>query len=154
MPGGGRPGAELRHELARELGQVERLARDRQSARVEPRQVEEVRREPGQARNLLAHLPDELVARALVEIGIVEQLQESAEREERRPQLVRGVGDELAAGPVEVREAQPHALERPRQLTDLVRAVVDHRLVEVALRDPFGRRSSRRIRRVIRVAPA
>ena len=81
----------------------------------------------------------ELVAGRVVEIRVVEQLEEAAEREERRAQLVRGVGDELAAGAVEVREAQPHALEGARQLAELVRAVIDDGLVEAPLGDPLGR---------------
>ena len=62
-----------------------------------------------------------------------------AEREERRAQLVRRVGDELAAGVVELREALAHAVERARQLAELVGAVVDDGLVEAAARDPVGR---------------
>ena len=155
VPGRGRPGAELRRELEGELGEIERLARHRQPARVEPRQIEEIRREPGQAGDLFAHLPDELVPRRLVELGIVEQLQEPGEREERRAQLVRGIGDELAARPLEIRRgagasartSAPAAPPRPSRD-----------------RPPAGRRrpsairsaavSSRRILRVIRLAPA
>ena len=44
--------------------------------------------------------------------GLLEQLEEAAEREERRAQLVRGVGDELAARAVERREPEAHPLER------------------------------------------
>ena len=111
---------------------------DRQPAGVEPREVEQVGRELRQAVDLLAHLREELVARRLVEPRVVEQLEEAAEREERRAQLVRGVGDELAAGAVEVREAQAHALERAGELAELVRAVIDDRLVEAPGGDPVG----------------
>ena len=48
---------------------------------------------------------------------------------------MRGVGDELAAGAVEPREPQAHPLERAGELTQLVRTVVDDRLVEAAGRD-------------------
>ena len=67
------------------------------------------------------------------------QLEEAAEREERRPQLVRGVGDELAARAVELAEPPAHSLERVGEVTQLVVARVDHRLVEAAARDPLGR---------------
>ena len=49
-----------------------------------------------------------------------------------------GVCDELAAGAVEVCEPQPHALERPRELAHLIRAVVDDRRVEVTGGDLLG----------------
>ena len=62
-----------------------------------------------------------------------------AEREERRPQLVGRVGDELAPRVLELREAQAHAFEGARELAELVGAVVDDRLVELAVRDAFGR---------------
>ena len=67
------------------------------------------------------------------------QLEEAAEREERRAQLVRGVGDELAARAVELAEPPAHPLERVGQVSELVVARVDHRLVEAAARDPLGR---------------
>ena len=43
-----------------------------------------------QAVDLVAHLAEELMARLLVELLVLEQLDEPAEREERRAQLVRG----------------------------------------------------------------
>ena len=67
------------------------------------------------------------------------QLEEAAEREERRPQLVRRVGDELTAGAVELAEPAAHALERDREVAELVVARVDHRLVEAAAGDSLGR---------------
>ena len=63
----------------------------------------------------------------------------AAEREERRPQLVGGVGDELAPGVLEAGEALAHAVERARELAELVGARVDDRLVELAVRDALGR---------------
>src|SRR6185369_500285 len=53
----------------------------------------------------------------------------------RRSQLVRGVRDELAARVIETREPGPHALERPRELAELVAATIRNLLVEVAARD-------------------
>ena len=61
------------------------------------------------------------------------------DREQRRPQLVRGVRDELLPGAVELGELDPHPVERRGQLADLVGVVVDDRLVERALGDQVGR---------------
>ena len=65
------------------------------------------------------------------------QLQEAAEREERRAQLVRGVRDELSARAVELLEPDAHAFERRGQLAELVLTPVDDRLVEASARDPL-----------------
>jgi hypothetical protein len=48
------------------------------------------------------------------------------------------VRDELAPRVLEPRELDPHALERIRELADLVAAAVDHGLVEAAAGDPVG----------------
>ena len=48
-----------------------------------------------------------------------------------------GVGDELSPCMVELREPLAHALERPRELSHLVGAPIDHRLVEAAGGDPL-----------------
>ena len=63
----------------------------------------------------------EVGARLGVELLARQQLEEAREREQRRPQLVRGVGDELGARTVERREPHAHALERARELPELVR---------------------------------
>ena len=102
--------------------EVDGLGHRRQPPRVEPGQVEQVGGELREPRHLLAHRGEELLARRRVEPRLLEQLEEAAEREERRSQLVRGVGDELAAGAVEGREPQAHALEGARELADLVLA--------------------------------
>jgi len=44
---------------------------------------------------------------------------------QRRPQLVRGVGDELGPGPVERGKPEPHPFERTRELAELVEGRVD-----------------------------
>ena len=108
-------------------------------AGIEPREVEQVGRELRQALHLLAHGRDELPPRRLVELLVVEQLEEAAEREERRPELVGGVRDELAPRAVEVLEADAHALERSGELPELVVPAVDDRLVEAAAGDAVGR---------------
>ena len=88
--------------------------------------------------HLVAHRLDEVLAGGLVERLVLEQLERGAEREDRRAQLVRRVGDERAPSVVERREAAAHVLERLGQLVQLVRAVVDDRLVELPVRDAVG----------------
>ena len=75
-------------------------------------------------------------ARLLVELLVGDQLEKAAEGEQRRPQLVRRVRDELLPRGVELGELQAHPVERRGQLAELVGAVVDDRLVELALCDP------------------
>ena len=77
--------------------------------------------------------------RLLVELLVGEELEESADREERRSQLVRRIRDELLAGVVELRELDAHPVERARQLADLVVPVIDDGRVEVAARDALRR---------------
>src|SRR5581483_1339266 len=67
-----------------------------------------------------------------------QQLEKAAEREDRRPQLVRRVRDELAARVVEAREPAAHAVERAGELAELVPSAVLDRLGEVAGGDPVG----------------
>ena len=107
-----------------DASEVDVVVRDLDAAGIEPRQVEQVGREPRQARHLAAHRGDELAARVGI-LLVLEQLEEAAEREQRRAQLVRGVRDELAAGAVGALEPAAHVVERARQLVDLVAAVVD-----------------------------
>ena len=111
---------ELLGDRLRDLAEVDRLVLDPHPARVEPREVEQVGGELRQPLDLLAHRRQELAPRLLVELLVRQQLEEAAEREERRPQLVRGVGDELAARAVELRQPLAHPLEGVRQLPDLV----------------------------------
>ena len=131
--------AELLEQELGDLGEVDRIAVDTQAAGVEAGEVEQLAGELRQPIDLLAHAPEELAPGRVVELLLDEQLEMAAEREKRRPELVRGVGDELAAGVLEAREALAHAVERTRELAELVRARVDDRLVELAVRDPFGR---------------
>ncbi len=89
---------------------------------IEPGEVEQLGGELRQAVDLLAHPAEELAPGLLVELLVDEQLEEAAEREERRPQLVRRVRDELAAGVLEPGEPLTHPVERARELAELVRA--------------------------------
>ena len=128
----------LEQELG-DLGEVDRIAVDPQAAGVEAGEVEQLAGELRQPIDLLAHAPEELAPGRVVQVLLDEELEVTAEREERRPQLVRRVGDELAPGVLEARETLAHALEGASELTELVRARVDDRLVELPVRDALGR---------------
>ena len=94
----------VRHPAARPRpGRPARSHLDRVG--VELGEVEEIGGQLGQPRDLLAHRPDELRARGRVRLLLVEQLDEAAQREDRRAQLVRGVRDELPPRAVQPREA-------------------------------------------------
>ena len=84
--------------------------------------------------DLAAQLVEELAPRLLVEVLVGEQLEEAAEREDRRAQLVRRGGDELLARAVEPRELVLHVVERGRELAELVVGVGADRVREVARR--------------------
>jgi hypothetical protein len=138
MLGGDRARAELRDELAGERAQVERLLLHRQPARVEAREVEQLRRELRQPVDLLAHLAEELAPGGLVQVGVLEQLEEAAEREER----VRSSCEALAMNSPRARSRSA----RRRRIRSNERASwpsssepIGHRLAEVAGRDPVRR---------------
>ena len=133
-----REGAELLGDDRGDLGQPDLLVLDPDPARVHPGEVEQIGRELRQTVDLAPRRREELPPRRLVEILVREELEEAGEREQRRPELVRGVRDELLAGAVELGELDAHAVERAGQLADLVGSVVDDRLVEGALGDPVG----------------
>ena len=139
--------AELLGDRVGDLPEIDRLVLDPHPARVEPREVEQIGRELGEPVDLLAHRLEELPPRLLVELLVGHQLEEAAEREEGRPQLVRGVGDELAAGAIEVLQPNAHPLERGRQLPELVVAGVDDGLVRRPSAIRSAARSSRAMRR-------
>ena len=134
-----RHGAKLLRDGARGRGEVEADRLDLELSRVEAREVEEIRRQPRQPVDLVSHLGEEVAAHGRIHRLVAEELDEPAEREERRPELVRGVGDELAPGPVEDGQAGAHVVERVRELADLVAAGVDDRRLEVAARHALCR---------------
>ena len=96
---------ELVDDRARGVGEIDLALHELDLPCVEPGEVEQVGREPRQTRHLRARLVEELPPLVGIELLVGHQLEEPAEREERRPQLVRRVGDELAAHAVEVGEA-------------------------------------------------
>src|SRR4029078_13533353 len=79
-----------------------------------------------------ARVVAELAPLLLVEVLVGEQLEEAAEREDRRPQLVRRRCDELLARPVDRAERVLHVVERGGELPELVVRVVSYRVREVA----------------------
>ena len=133
---GCRSRSELVDEVPAESVEVDRLAFHVQTAGIQPREVEEVGCELRQPVHLVPHRFEELTAGRLVELLVVEQLQEARQGEQRRPQLVRRVGDELTPGVVELREPRAHAVESGGEVPELVTAAVVHRLVELAGGDP------------------
>src|SRR5262249_38478335 len=82
VPGRRRHRAELLDQVACQRTEVDGLAVNRESPCVEPGQVEQVRGELGQAVDLLAHGGEEFPSRRLVQVLVVEELEEAAEREE------------------------------------------------------------------------
>ena len=70
-------------ELTGRRGHVDRLRLEPELPGVEPREVEQVRREPRQAVDLPAGRLQEVAPRSLVEILVGEELEEAAERKER-----------------------------------------------------------------------
>ena len=107
--------AELGADDPRDLAEVDGLVLDVHPARVEPGEIEQVGGELRQPVDLLAHRLEELLPRRLVDVLVRHQLEEAAEREERRAQLVRRVRDELAARAVELaRAGRACARTRPR----------------------------------------
>ena len=126
---------ELPRDLARELADVGRLRPQLERAGLQPREVEQLGGELAHPLHLAAQLVEELAPRLLVEVLVREQLEEAAEREDRRAQLVRGGRDELLARPVQPRELVLHVVERGRELAELVVGVGADRVREVARRD-------------------
>ena len=76
----------------------------------------------------LLELRDEVGAQAVAVLGVGraaarQHLEVGAQRGERRPELVRGVGDELALGALTALERFEHRVERARQARELVLAL-------------------------------
>ena len=128
---------ELLLEQLRDVAEVDRSVLDPHPAGIEPREVEQIGCELRQPRHLLAHRLQEFLAGRLVQVFVRHQLEEAAEREQRRAQLVGGVRDELSPGSVEVLEPSAHALDRGCELAELVSALVDDRLFEATGGDPL-----------------
>ena len=99
------------HALARraveQLVHAEALGGDRQRPRLEPREVEQLLDEAAEALRLRERGLDRV--RVLDAVG--EVLQHRLQRADRRAQLVRDVGDEIAAHPLDVARSAAIALK-------------------------------------------
>ena len=133
-----RDGVELLDEELGDPRQVDRLALDPQTAGVEAGEVEELAGELRQPLDLLAHATEELLLGRLVE--------SSSSRSSRWPPSEKsGVRSSCEAfamnsrGRARGRRGAAHAVERARELAELVGARVHDRLVEASARDPLGR---------------
>ena len=91
--------------------ELELVVGDRDAPGVEARDVEQIRGQLRQPLHLLAHRVQELAALLPGQPALREQLEVAAERRQRRPQLVRGVGDERGARALERLESHAHLLE-------------------------------------------
>ena len=132
-------GAELPRHLARQVAEVDAAGLHHHRPGVELGEVEQVGGQLGQALDLLAHRAHELGPLLRARVLLFEQLDEAAEAEDRRPQLVRGVGDELLAGAVELGQAPLHLVEGAGELAELADARGDRdRRLEVAVGDFAG----------------
>ena len=124
-----------RGDLAGEGAEVDGAGLDHHRAGVELGEVEQVGRELGQAVDLLAHRAHELGPLLGARVLVFEQLDEAAEAEDRGAQLVRGVGDELLAGAVELGQAALHLVEGAGERAELAGGGDRDRCFEVAVGD-------------------
>ena len=131
-------GANSDGHAAREVAEIRRLRAQLERARLELGEVEQVGRELAQPRDLLADDRDELAPRLVVELLVLEQLEEAAEREDRRAQLVRRRRDEAPPRGLDLRELALHVVERAGELAELVVAVGGEDRREVARGDLLG----------------
>ena len=131
------------HEFLRdgvgERDQVHALGRQVERAGVEPREIEQVGGQLLQPLHLLGDRLEELRARLVVELLVLQQLDEPAQREDRRAELVRRVGDELTPRAVDPFQLALHLVECARQLPELVLGVHRERRDEPARRDLLRR---------------
>ena len=132
---GGERRRELRGHRLGQVADVGRLGAQLERAGLQAREVEQLGRELAQTVDLLAQLVQEGGARLLVELLVLEQLQEAAEREDRRAQLVRGGGDEAPPRGLELGELALHRVQRARELAELVAGARLEARAEVALGD-------------------
>jgi hypothetical protein len=109
---------------------LERPHVERHGARLQSGQVQQLRHQATQTFDLREHRPDRVRIGGLHAVGDVLEL--GLQRADRRAQLVRDVGDEVLAVPLDLGQLRRHDVEGPRQVAHLVRppAVGDpHRVV-------------------------
>ena len=134
------PRPELVHGARDDRSELEPRPLDRQDARAQARDLQDLVHEPEQAiragRDDLDEPPlpvGERTGDALAqEVGAL------ADGGERRPQLVGDRREELLLRPLEASELEGHRVERARELADLVPALHLDRPIEVARRDLGG----------------
>ncbi len=97
---------------------LERVAVERQRARLEAGEVEELLHQPAEPLDLGEHRAQRL--RVGLADAVDEVLEHGLQRGDRRAQLVADVGDEVAAQPVGLGELGRHLVERARERADLV----------------------------------
>ena len=143
-------GHELGADAAGEHADVGGRRRELHRAGLQPREVEQLRGELAEPIDLLADLTDELASRLVVELLVLDQLEEAAQREDRRAQLVAGGRDEAPASVLEALELALHVRERLREAPELVARGVGEVRLEVAdrdaLRDPLEAQQAHRQR--------
>ena len=106
----GELGMRLDHRAHR-VAQVALADVEREDARVDARQVEQVVAHPLEAADLLARPLEELARVVLVDRPVALEFGEGSQRGDRRPQLVRHVGDELPQ-PIAIGPDQPQRAAR------------------------------------------
>ena len=133
---------ELGGDRAHELAELHRLG-PQLHGRVKPAEIEQLAGERGQPAQLAAGVDDlelgVLDVHGAVAQVLVQQLHRPLEHRQRRPQLVRGGGDERAPRGLLAAQLLLHARERDREVADLVATPVPRRGgVGPLLGDPQG----------------
>ena len=123
---------EVEHRLDLEL-----LAVERQRARLEAGEIEELLHEAAEPFDLRQHRRERLGVGLVHTVDDV--LEHGLQRGDRRAQLVAHVGDEVAAHAVGLGELGGHLVERPGERADLVVRRGGDALREVAARHRLGR---------------
>ena len=114
----------LARGLLEQVADAERPAVERLGLGLQAREVEQLGDEAAEALDLGEHRRDGLRVGGLDAVGDVLEL--GLQRGDRRAQLVRDVGDEVAALAVDLLELGGHRVERARELADLVAPVLAH----------------------------
>ena len=133
---------EAAHARPHELGHLRLLELERERARVDLRELEEIVDKPSERANLLAH------GREVVLGGddpVLDRLEHRLQRGERRPQVVARPRDQLSACVEELLELSRHLVEGEADLDELVGPRARRHRREVASRERRGaarRRSS------------
>src|SRR5581483_6386179 len=135
------PRERLRLEAAQarvdERGERRLAELQRQCARVDPCELEQIVDERAQGVDLAAHRRD-VVAR--LHESVLDGLEHRLQRRERRPQVVARPGDELAAGVEQLLDSLGHLVERRAELGELARAGLRRARRQLAAREA-GRRT-------------